>query len=268
MKKAVLPIISFLLVLTLLLGSFGNVKAATDDAPVVTPVSGDIVFTTTVVPIVSLPGSTAFGLMPVPVGFPAGEAQFGGDGVRVTGMDSGKATACFSIATVKINQGWSGKVAVWTGAKWAKLATTITPLDESPTSLACATILGNGTYAFIVGVGDATKLPTGKPQCSVDLLGIFAQGLEGGGRRFFDMVGNFHDNLNTLITYTIIDPSLSITGDLNATVLSDDTGYFIFSGYGWVVTQSVIYTIHIETPTCYYDWVDEYELVEEDPSIE
>ena len=158
MKKSILSVFGGLLVLTLLLGSFGSVKAATSDAPVVIPVSGDMVFTTSVVPIVALPGTTNFGTLPVPVGFPAGEAQYGGDGVRVTGMDSGKATACFYLATIKVNQGWSGKVAVWNGTKWVKLATTITPFDESPTSLACATITGNGTYAFIMGFAD--NIPT------------------------------------------------------------------------------------------------------------
>ena len=48
----------FLLVLTLLLRSFGIAKAEVGDDPVVTPISGDMEFTTEVVPIASLPGTT------------------------------------------------------------------------------------------------------------------------------------------------------------------------------------------------------------------
>ena len=56
MKKIVLPFFSFLLVLTLLLGSFGSAKAEIGDDPVVTPVSGDMDFTTEVVPIAATAG--------------------------------------------------------------------------------------------------------------------------------------------------------------------------------------------------------------------
>ena len=95
--------------------------------------------------------------MLVPVGFPAGEAQYQGDGVIVTGMDSGKATACFTITGTQY--GWGGKVGVWNGTKWVLLPTTIKALDESPNSLACAPITGNGTYVFIRYVAEQDKLP-------------------------------------------------------------------------------------------------------------
>ena len=168
MKKLLLPFFSCLLVFTLLLGSFGSARAEVGDDPVVTPVSGDMVFTTEVVSIASLPGLAEYKQMLVPVGFPEGEAQFEGAGVRVSGMDSGKATACFTLSTIAVNQGWGGKVGVWNGTKWVLLPTTIaTGTDEAANTTACAPITGSGTYTFIKWVTDPDKLPTFK-ECEFD----------------------------------------------------------------------------------------------------
>ena len=169
MKKVFVPLFSMMLVLSLLLGSFATAKAAPGDPPTVTPVSGDTDFSTEIVAIPALPGITTLsGGMLAPVGFPAGEAQFGGNGIRVTGMDSGKATACFYLSAAAINQGWGGKVGVWTGAKWLLLPTTITLPEETNNAIACATISGNGTYAFIKYVAEPAKLPAEeKPQLPV-----------------------------------------------------------------------------------------------------
>ena len=169
MKKSILPFFSCLLVLTLLLGSFGIAKAEVGDDPVVTPISGDMAFSTEVVPIASLPGLAEYDQMLVPVGFPEGEAQFEGAGVRVSGMESGKATACFTLSTIAVNQGWGGKVGVWNGTKWVLLPTTIsTGTDEAANTTACAPITGNGTYAFIKWVVAPDKLPTAK-ECEFDV---------------------------------------------------------------------------------------------------
>jgi hypothetical protein len=161
MKRVLIPFFSCLLVFTLLLGSFGSAKAEVGDDPVVTPVSGDMEFTTEVVPIASLPGTVVLASqMLAPVGFPEGEAQFEGAGMRVTSMDSGKATACFTLSTIAVNQGWGGKIGVWNEVKWVLLPTTITTTtDEAAATTACATIYGNGTYAFIKYIVDATLLP-------------------------------------------------------------------------------------------------------------
>ncbi len=160
MKKVFVPLFSFLLVLSLLLGTYGSAKAAPGDDPVVTPVSGDTEFTTAVVPIAALPGTVTLddGML-APVGFPTGEAQFGSNGIRVSGMDQGKATACFFLSAAAINQGWGGKVGVWNGSKWVLLPTSITTAEESNTATACASIAGNGTYAFIKYVAEPAKLP-------------------------------------------------------------------------------------------------------------
>ncbi len=160
MKKLALPLFSCLLVLSLLLGLTGSATAAPGDDPTVTPLSGDTEFATEVVPIASLPGTVELaGGMLAPVGFPDGEAQFGGNGVMVAGFDSGKATACFTLSAAELNQGWGGKVAVWDGAKWVRLDTTITTPDETNDAIACATITGSGTYAFIKYVVDPSLLP-------------------------------------------------------------------------------------------------------------
>jgi hypothetical protein len=168
MKRFVLPLFSGLLVLSLLLGSFATAKAAPGDNPTVTPVSGDTDLTTEIIAIASLPGVTELaGGMLAPAGFPAGEAQFGGNGIRVTGMDSGKATACFYLSAAEINQGWGGKVGVWDGTQWVLLATSISLPEETNNAIACATISGNGTYAFIKYVTEPDKLPTVQlPACN------------------------------------------------------------------------------------------------------
>lgn len=148
MKKLVFPLLSCLLAITLLLNSFSIASASDLDDPVITPVSGDMDFSTTIVSIASLPGIFELpGGMLVPVGFPAGDAQFQGDGVRVSEFETGKAIACFSVSGTEV--GWGGKVGVWDGEKWVLLPTTITNFDENLVSSACATIKSSGTYAFI-----------------------------------------------------------------------------------------------------------------------
>ena len=127
MKKSAFLLFSIMLVLGLLVLPAGTARAAVGDDPLVTPVSGDMIFTTEIVPIASLPGTIVLASqMLAPVGFPEGEAQFEGAGVRVTGMDYGKATVCFTLSTIAVNQGWGGKAGVWNGTKWVLLPTTIT----------------------------------------------------------------------------------------------------------------------------------------------
>src|SRR5512133_367254 len=201
MKKVLLPMFTFLLVFGMFLSTFGSASANAIivDDPVVTPVSGDVEFNTAVVPIASLPGVTELpGGMLVPVGFPAGEAQFGSNGVRVTNFDSGKAAACFSITGVEV--GWGGKVGMWDGSKWVLLPTTITSYFESLVSSACATITANGTYTFIRWVADPTLLPSGKPACiDLEMDYFIIINMEGvlGGQYFRDFNGNFTPNANS-----------------------------------------------------------------------
>jgi len=168
MKKFVLPFFSLLLVITLALSSFSSVTAAGGN-PWVSPVSGDMEFTATVVPIDRLPGVVELANQKLaPAGFPEGEVQFGGNGVRVTDFDAGKATVCFSLGALEVKQGWGGKVGMWDGTKWGLLPTTIaTPGEEASTTSACAGITVNGTYAFIKYIADASLLPQSTPSCGV-----------------------------------------------------------------------------------------------------
>jgi hypothetical protein len=55
MKKVGFAIFSYLLVLTLLLAPTGIVRAEDLNEPIVTPVSGDMEFTTTFIPIAEFP---------------------------------------------------------------------------------------------------------------------------------------------------------------------------------------------------------------------
>ena len=160
--RSLIIAIAFLFTITATAGA-GAPPTPSLSQPVVTPVSGDMEFTTEFIPIAQFPGTTEFNQMLVPVGFPAGEAQYQGDGIIVTGMDSGKATACFTISGTQY--GWGGKVGVWNGTKWVLLPTTIKALDESPNSLACAPITGNGTYVFIRYVAEPDKLPKVGAEC-------------------------------------------------------------------------------------------------------
>ena len=169
MKKLVLPFFSVLLVFTLALSSFSSVTAAGGDDPWVTPVSGDMEFTAAVVSIPNLSGIIELDSQKYsPAGFPGGETQFGGDGVRVTGFDAGKATVCFSLKAIEVKKGWGGKVGMWDGAKWVLLPTSIAPVaEEASTTSACAGITGSGTYAFIKYIADTSLLPKGPPACGV-----------------------------------------------------------------------------------------------------
>ena len=259
MKKSVLPLFSLLLVVTMLLSITGTASAIpltppSLPEPVVTPVSGDMQFTAEVVQIVSLPGVIQLdSQMLAPVGFPAGEAQFGGNGIVVTDMDSGKATACFSIATVKIAQGWGGKVALWNGTKWVKLATTITPLDESPISLACATITGNGTYAFLAGIADPSLLPAVNT-CSVDtsIWGLDTWG-NSDGPYFFVSMDNLPDGTPATLTFISANPSSNYSGFMGTTsatvgnFLSTDADFFDSNFH----TQgAVLVTVQVTSSDC------------------
>jgi hypothetical protein len=167
MKKVFSLMLGSLLVVSLLLSVTGTAKGFFVDPPslpdpVVTPVSGDMEFSTELLPVAQFPGAQDYNQMLVPVGFTLGQAQFLDTGVIVSGMDQGKATVCFTFTGA--SSGWGGKVGVWNGTKWVLLATTIKNLEESPNSLACAPITGNGTYAFIRYVADTSLLHT----CTVD----------------------------------------------------------------------------------------------------
>jgi hypothetical protein len=164
MNKSVSFIVSAILAVSLISNLFINVYAGTEEEngnnPTVTWFSGDAVFTTTYLPIDKLPGvETLPGGMLGPIGIPAGEAQFGEKGVKISGLSDGVVTICFPIKSVELNQGWGGKIGFWTGSKWKLLKTTFATTQEDPTSMACTSITRNGSYTLIKWIADSSKLP-------------------------------------------------------------------------------------------------------------
>jgi hypothetical protein len=260
MKKLVLPLFSILLVAAMLF-SITTTAAAVPPPPipttsslpepVVTPVSGDMEFTTEFIPIAQFPGTTEYNQMLVPVGFPAGEAQYQGDGVVVSGMDSGQATACFTITGTEY--GWGGKVGVWNGTKWVLLATTIKALEESPNSLACAAITGNGTYAFIRYVADASLLPAYNP-CPVDTSGWYLNTWGNSeGPYFYVHFGNLSNGTPAKLTFVSADPAPNysgFTGTTNATVSNFLTGEADFYDSHFSTTGMVLVTLNATAGGC------------------
>lgn len=177
MKRVILPVVSLVLVMSVLLSFPVNASAApilNDSSTAnVSWISGDKTFSADAIEIVNLPGTTTLssGLI-VPAGFTiAGEKQFEGSGIQVSGFESGKLKACFPISGIV--DGWGGKVGRWNGSKWDLLATTISTPAESAISWGCATISQNGTYALLKWVVDPTKLPQSKPDCGYTLVTAF-----------------------------------------------------------------------------------------------
>lgn len=252
MKKNFLPIVSLVLVLALLVSTTGSALAAPGDDPVVTPVSGDAEFTTEVVPVPALPGSVVLASqMFAPVGFTEGETQFDGAGVRVMGLDAGKASACFSLSTVALNQGWGGKVGVWNGSKWVLLPTTFSTSEESTTTLACASVAGDGTYAFIKYVADPDKLPS---YCaSLTAEWSLSNDSDEGGPYFYVHLHNLAFGTPAVLTFVSADPSENYSGFnsvANATVGNEVSGDADFVSSNFAVDGPVTVTLQVTAAGC------------------
>jgi hypothetical protein len=226
MKKTVLAFLGITLILSMLLASFGTVKAApSGDDPEVMPVSGDLEFTTTVLNPSSLPGTVKNAAEVIfPVGFPVGEMQFKGNGILVKGFDSGTARACFSFPTYRY--GWVGSVYQWTGSKWSKLTTSITEDVEGSSATACADIHTSGTYALITNYkGNAVAKEI---QECVDIEFIWPNLEEGEGNRYYILGGDVYPPIpvGTLVSYELLNitPVGSLTGNLYAEGYVDSIG--------------------------------------------
>lgn len=84
-----------------------------------------------------------------PVGFKAGDVQFGGSGLKVSGLTGGnKATVCFAFPSYRYK--WDGKIEEWNGTKWVSLVTTFTKDGDGIVNWACTSAAGNGTYSLII----------------------------------------------------------------------------------------------------------------------
>jgi hypothetical protein len=273
MKKFSILLTSGLLTLSLLLVSIGSVSAFAPASslpdPVVTPVSGDMVFTSELVSTASLPGVTSMSSgMLVPVGFPAGEKQFEGDAVKVSGFDSGKATACF--ATTGTSVGWGGQVGMWNGTQWVLLPTTITSPAESSFSWACASITNSGIYAFIRWVADVSLLPN-KSACNYGIINAYGSasdsvesaGIETGHIGLFQFVSTT-DLTGKTVTVTLLssvpDGDYTWAGSATGVIVSDGGG-----NYHFVVSPLVPFyfnfnttsiTFHLDFGSCTQDFTE------------
>ncbi len=139
-----------LLIASLFLSAFIIEPTIVWPDPTVAAISGDTDFVASVTDPLKLSGTYKNDVgTPVPTGFPAGEIQFGGNGLVLKDVTSGSQSLCFSFPTYRY--GWRGSIYQWNGSKWVKLATTITERNEGAPALACTTVYGNGTYALLIG---------------------------------------------------------------------------------------------------------------------
>jgi hypothetical protein len=160
MKKMTRISIASLLVLSVLVATFGTVFASSTSTstdlwtdPTATANGKDVTFTSTVLTPEFLPGTiNPDAGMILPVGFTEGAAQFGGNGIEIDGLAKTADTVnvCFSFPVYQYS--WSGTIYQWSGSAWVAQPTTIVaPTGENSTYYACSAKVGNGTYALIMG---------------------------------------------------------------------------------------------------------------------
>lgn len=115
--------------------------------PIVTPMRAGDTFTSSVEALVYLKGAVQLETqLMAPVG--RTDEQFGSNGLVLSGLTGKeKVKACFEFN--RYNYKWAGHVFKWNGTKWVKQSTTFSS-DPAATTLACASGLGNGTYALII----------------------------------------------------------------------------------------------------------------------
>jgi hypothetical protein len=267
MKRTLFTVFSFVIMFCFVLASFGTVKAsAAPSDPVVTPISGDLVFTTQVVAPFTLSAAVvADGDRYLPAGYASGDLQFIGNAVIVSGFDGGTASACFSNPDYRF--GWHGTVHQWLNGKWTPLPTTTTEGTEGLSATACATIYGSGTYALLAGY----KTPENGncPKVSFVDLGInpYTYGMTIFG---IAIVGDFPLTLipaGTPVSFKItnISPAGSLSGPLTGSGVISYTGTDPDGNYAvWMLPHGFDYefsgeglpsfTMHIYVKGCSYTY--------------
>ena len=153
MKKITKIISVILLLVTLLVLSVGQVFAfkpavsAGFTDPLVTPLKESYTYSSEVVGLTYLNGAVQNDdQLMAPVG--RTDEQFGSNALVLSGLTGKeKVKACFEFN--RYNYKWAGNIFMWNGTKWVKQTTTFTS-DPAATTLACASGLGNGTYALII----------------------------------------------------------------------------------------------------------------------
>jgi hypothetical protein len=161
MKKFRVFFVAGLLMLAVLAGGLSVAKATVEFVdPVTFPGAPGNTFTAAVLTPVELPGTLdGPGGLVLPVGFTVGQKQFGGNGLKVTGLQPGEsAKLCFDFPWYNFK--WSGGVYQWNGTKWVALGTTVTPGVDGSNTWACAKTSENGTFALLMGYyGPPETLP-------------------------------------------------------------------------------------------------------------
>jgi hypothetical protein len=275
--KKYLTVFAALLALGLVLAVVAPVMAEAAPTPAVVPdpvvavLSGDANFTTHFLSIAALPGTSGADAFN-PAGWPAGEKQFEGKGIKLSGLSYGSVSVCFPLQYT--SQGWTGAVASYNGTKWELLSTTLTPLEESQTAMACAAVSANGTYALLKWVGNRSLLPktdavTPATACDFGWEYVYKSNYDYymgellGGKAYLGLQLPEKIAGGTPVTYEIteVDPSWTgtilggMTGSTTVGDLVDNAAYFTEDAISFSKYPTPVLTVRLSFPTlnCYLD---------------
>ena len=150
MKKSIYLVLALALTFGLASIGFTQVQASALADPYALPTVPGAALTSTVVAVPDLPGTVVLDSGKYsPLGFKAGDVQFGGSGLKVSGL-SGRSTASVYFAFPDYRYHWVGTISQWNGSKWVPLATTFLKDADGNVNWASASGAGNGIYALII----------------------------------------------------------------------------------------------------------------------
>ena len=150
--------------------------------------------------------------------------------------------------------GWTGEIFQLVEDAWIKLPTTVgwVPSEEGR-YMACANVKEAGTYALF---GYWTKPEGYVEQVPLSPCTSYSLILSG-VNPWSDLQGGFVGYPDSKITYRVIGYTAPFSGDLFGSTTSDAIGGFSFGSNSFsssVISPSPAFTIHYETPGCYFDW--------------
>lgn len=268
MKKTFGTFIGLFMVLSILLASTGNVIAAPlGNGPVVSAPSGGGDVTTVVIPVAQLPGTeaNADGTL-FPQGHLNGDMMIGGSGVKVSGL-TGSAT--LSQLVKNYNMGWVGTFYQWVNDSWVRLATSDTPIEDTPNAMAVATIYSDGIYVMILTYRDPSQIV--KATCPTDLALVGEYVKKDGGILLTGFIVSGSDPQGWLVVgravkFTIvnIDSESHLVGPLSGRANISHTGPYGYAGfyiaqawsddvYFYTYTSSPTFTLRVDVNGCFVD---------------
>lgn len=164
--------------------------------------------------------------------------------------------------------GWTGEIFRLVGGAWVKLPTTVgwVPTEEGH-YMACAMAPAAGTYAlfgyWIMPEG-YVKEPALPPVCDPPYYGALQSNWDPPTFTLDYWRFNYPDNFGDLATYYVFNANYPLSGDLTGTAYIDSMGDAYFSSYNWQILvpweYPVHFTVRIITPSCYYDWILNYDV--------